>query len=264
MKLLNRSLVTGMGALLLGLTSASSIAAPLGFWATDGWTALAIATPGEDGQVGPGVGGQQFDAEYLYFKQSGNTLSLGLQAGFNLITGYEYHSTNPKDYYAGDLALSFDGSVGPGSAGFEYAVDFGLLTKDYQKDLVDMGSGTGVDPAGFYSVSAWNNDVYSGHTIANPFAADSGTLVSALISNVAGSGIAGGQTSYFRTVSFDISSLNLTGNSTLNAHWTMSCGNDYIDGTTTLTSVPEPSAMVLMLMSLLGLGWVGRRKRVAA
>lgn len=264
MKHLNRSLVTGVGALLISLTPVSTYAGALGFWATDGWTAMTLDSHGGDGVIGPGAGGQQFDAEYLYYKQSGNSLSIGLQAGFNLITGYEYHSTSPKDYYAGDLALSFDGSAGP--TGYEYAIDFGLETRDYQKDAVDMGTGTGIDAAGLYSVSSWNNDVYSGHTVANPFAADGGTLLQGLTLNTdmfTGSGSAGG-TSYFRTVTFDLGSLGLTGPITLDAHWTMSCGNDYINGTTTLSSVPEPSTMALMFMSLMGIGWAGRRKRAAA
>lgn len=262
MKTLNRSLVTGLGALALTLTSVSAQAGALGFWATDGWTAMTLDTVGEDGQVGPGVGGQPFDAEGLYFKQSGNLLSIGLQAGFDLIDGHYVH-TDSKDYYSGDLALSFDGSAGP--TGYEYAVDFGfpIGTRDYSNTLVDMGSGTGIDPAGFYSVSSWNTGVYTGHSTANPFAVDGGTLVSSLSSNLSGSGVAGGDTSFYRTVTFDIGSLGLTGVTTLDAHWTMSCGNDFINGTTTLTSVPEPSTMALMFMSLMGLGFAGRRKKRA-
>ena len=255
MKLTNRKLVTGVGALLLGLTSVHTQAAPFAFWSTDGWTAMNVSPANEDGQVGPGGGGQAFDAEYLYFKQSGNTLSIGLQAGFNLITGYVYTSPQPLHYYAGDLALSFDGSTST----YEYGIDFGLLTKDYQLDKVDMGSGTGIDPAGFYSVSQWNTDVYSGHAIANPFAIDGGSLVSNLSLNAAGSGTPAGSPSgcsYWRT------SLGLTTDSTLHAHWTMNCGNDFIRGSTTLTGVPvpEPSAFALMMLSLMGMGWAGSKR----
>ncbi|MBL4572250.1 MAG: PEP-CTERM sorting domain-containing protein [Gammaproteobacteria bacterium] len=259
MKLLNRRLITGLGALLLSLSSAATYAGPLSLWAADGWTLM--SDPAQDGIIGPGGGGQQFDAEGLYFKQSGSLLSIGLQSGFNLITGYESHAASPGDYYAGDLALSFDGSAGP--TGFEYGLDFGLLTKDYQLDLVDMGSTTGIDPAGFYSVSSWNNDVYSGHTSSNPFAIDGGALLSSFSSNASGSGVVGGETSYYRTVTFDIGSLGLSGITDLDAHWTMSCGNDVINGSGTLTSVPEPSMLALMLGGLMGMGWIGRRKKRA-
>lgn len=264
-KMTHRKLLSVAGGLLIGLTSVTAQAGPLPLWSSDGWTAMTLATPGEDGQVGPGGGGQAFDAEGLYFKQSGTTLSIGLQAGFDLIDGHVNTSPSPYDYYAGDLALSFDGNAVAGtSSTFEYGVDFGLLTKDYQLDLVDMGSGTGIDGAGFYSVSAWNDDVYSGHSSATPFAIDSGSLISALTDNSSGSGVVGGATSYYRTVTFDLSSLGLTGSTDLDVHWTMNCGNDFIDGSTTLTSVSEPSIISLMMLSMLMMGWTGRRRKQAA
>lgn len=265
-KLINRKLLASAGLLIASMATvpaaqAGPTGAPFSFFTDpgNGWTAMTLSTAGEDGQIGPGAGGQPFDAEYLFFKQSGSTLSIGLQAGFNLETGYVYHSASPNDYYAGDLALSFDGDNGT----YEYGVDFGLLTKDYQLDLVDMAGGTsGIDSAGFYSVSSWNTDVYSGHSIASPFAIDGGAIAASLSDNSFGSGTVGGELSYWRTVSFDIGGLGL-GND-LDAHWTMNCGNDFINGSTTLTSVPEPSVLGLMMMSLFGMGWANRRrKRVA-
>ena len=70
--------------------------------------------------------------------------------------------------------------------------------------------------------------------------------------------------SYFQIASFDIGSLNIP---QLDAHWTMSCGNDAIDGFAELkpTSVPEPSAWLLMSTGLIGLlgGVAARWKRKA-
>lgn len=136
------------------------------------------------------------------------------------------------------------------------------MTKDYQLHLVENGPNIdGIDPAGLYSVSLWNNDVYAGHASqAAPFAMETGTLITGLISNNAGSGSVGGQTSYWRTVSFDLASLGLSGPVTLDAHWTMSCGNDVIRGTTLITSVPEPGVLGLMMLSLLGLVGLGRKR----
>ena len=74
------------------------------------WTQIASEDyVGPSGYVNPGYGGQDFDAEYLYYKLAGTTLSIGLQSGFNLVTGSVYYSG--KTYYAGDLALSIDGNT---------------------------------------------------------------------------------------------------------------------------------------------------------
>ena len=47
---------------------------------------------GDNGVVNPGRGGQRFDAEYLLYQYNSTTniLSIGLQAGFNLINGVEH------------------------------------------------------------------------------------------------------------------------------------------------------------------------------
>ncbi len=225
--------------------SNSSFAAPLSLWSSDGWQQFANDDGvGSGGYVNPGWGGQTFDAEYLYYKVTGSVLSLGLQSGFDLIDGkVTYSGTN---YYAGDLALSFNNGVTLGNAStYEYAIDFGLLTKDISQVNVDAGSGTGIDAAGLYSVSAWNNNI--SFSSSAPFAMDAGSLVSGLLSNTAGQE----GTSYYRTVSFDLAALGLNDSTLLlDAHWTMSCGNDAIDGQISVDT-PEPKTFYLLLTVLL-------------
>ncbi len=248
-------------ALTLGCLalSAAASASPLAFWAGDGWTQFAD----DDGMSeGPGVGGQAFDTEYLYYKLSGSILSLGLQTGFNVTDGYQQYGSGW--YYGGDLALSFDGATIGDDSTYEYGVDFGLYTKDYSSvnksflnttGQVDMG-GTigefGTDAEGMYSVSTWNNNVYSGHHISDPFAIDVGSLHTSLLSNDSNSS----GNMFWRTVSFDMSGLGTD----IDVHWTMSCGNDNINGG---FSVPEPSLLSLLGIGLLGLGLVRRRKAKA-
>jgi len=213
------------------------------------WTQIAAEDyVGSSGYVGPGYGGQDFDAEYLYYKLAGNTLSIGLQSGFNLVSGSVDYSG--KTYYAGDLALSFDGSTST----YEYAFDFGLLTKDYDGHLVDADttSSDGIDASGLYAVSQWNNGIY--YTTANPFAMDGGSLIT---NGATSAGYASALDSYWRIVSFDITSI---GNFVaLDAHWTMSCGNDVIDGHAA-APVPEPATMLLFGTGITGLAAWQRRK----
>ena len=245
------ALITLAGSLFHTSASlADVITEELALWSTDGWTQFAD----DDGIVGPGGGGQGFDAEYLYYKVEGSVLSLGLQTGYNVVTGEQTYGSSSFLYYAGDLALSVDGHVGTGAGKgvtFEYGIDFGLETHGYSGATIDTGSGDGIDAAGLYAVSSWSNDVYSGHHDSDPYAIDDGTKIADLLSNVAG---AGGDT-FFRTVSFDMAGLGWGDDFILDAHWTMSCGNDAIDGH---TSVPEPAGLSLLALGLMGFI---RRKR---
>jgi len=235
---------------VITLFSNFSLAGPLSLWQNDGWTQFSddegVAA---NGYVNPGWGGQDFDAEYLYFRKTGTTLHLGIQTGFDLNDGHVRAGT--RDYYAGDLALSFDGD----SSNYEFAIDFGLLTKSFfasgtrnynPTEINADNDNDGVDSAGVYLVSEWNNDIYFDSESA-PFAMDGGSLVASLLTNRVGKS----GDSYYRTVSFDLSGLiNNTDQLSLDTHWTMSCGNDAIDGHVEL---PEPGSLMLLVIGLFAL-----------
>jgi len=162
----------------------------------------------------------------------------------------------------------FDGSAqdtsGSGNHGtingatFVQGISGQALTFD-GNDYVDMGTGTGVDGSGLYTATLWNNDmVNSFESVSTPFALDAGSFSRNLLSNSFGSGNNGGL-SYYRMVSFDISGLpGLTGYNYIDVHWTMSCGNDNINGR---FKVPEPAGVVLMGLGLLGLAATSLRRR---
>nr|MBC8386415.1 PEP-CTERM sorting domain-containing protein [Gammaproteobacteria bacterium] len=261
-----------------------------------------------DGVIDPGNGGQAFDTEYLFYKYDANlnNLSIGLQTGFDVVDGkvrygngtvYDDNSSSGKAYYAGDLALSFDGNViigdssgenhntnpDPYGNSYEYAVDFGLMTKDIDGNLVystNHSTTAGIDNPGLYKVKYWDNDIW--YSSSSPFAMDYSPddgQVTGLISNDSGSGLVdrtshtGQNLSYYRIVSFNLDNIIAEGETfTVDSHWTMSCGNDAINGNIQLTRnsgggnpVPEPSALALFAIGSLGMGFMGvRRKKPVA
>jgi len=253
-------------ASLLAVTSWSfaASAAPLSVFS--GWNMLANddgTYTNDNAFVDPGYGGQKFDAEYLFYKLEGNTLSVGLQTGFDIISDNGYLHTDGRRYYTGDLALSFDGN----SSNYEYAVDFGNATRGYKTGAkISTGDATqDTDVAGLYSVSAWNNDVYFGSSA--PYGMDGGSLlVAANGSNFqegTGPGNLSGQLSYYNIFTFDLSNIaGLAQTFGFAAHWTMSCGNDEVEGSTQVTRVAEPGSLILLGLGLIGL--VVTRRRIKA
>ena len=254
------------------------------------WNQMSASSEDDLGHVNkvqPGWGGQKFDAEYLFYKVDNGRLSIGLQTGYDISTTTGVQKYKGKDYYSGDLALSFDGVGTKGTTGysttFEYAIDFGFLTKNYAGDtFIDADNdGDGIDVAGLYSVTAWNNDIHFNsatktHKNSTPYAMDEGSLISGVnfSQDAAGCETIVGEAdesksgtwdnkSCYRVVSFDISNLGLADDVQFDAHWTMSCGNDAIDGggVVTTTSVPEPASIALLGLGMVGLAAMRKRNK---
>lgn len=272
-----RKIQLGLAATCLAV-STMSYADAVSFWDTGDWNLVTEEDmTGSFNQPNPGYGGQAFDAEFIYYKVDANTLTIGVQTGFDIVSGTQVHGTT--DYWGGDLALSFDGVFSSSSASdqhkiaesYEYGVDFGLLTKDINQHSVNGGT----DAAGFYQVTnladdgedhtGWNTDI--SFRQSSPFAIENGTLKA----GIAFGGVSGVETyldkddtiatSYWRTVDLNLALLGAeVGDlSNIDVHWTMSCGNDAIGGN--ISVVPLPAAVWLFGTVLLAMGGYSTRRK---
>lgn len=241
--------------------------------------------------------GQNFDAEYLFYKYDPQTkqLSLGLQTGFNLVTGKNVDSTTnwagtnrTTTIYGGDLRLTIGGKY--------FAVDFGLASKTTQKTktgmwVVNSSTGgqslSGAGDAGVYETTAsdWSTKTDNDNGSVK-WARTGGTKVASFDSSSVGSDVVRGEKysavlgrirpgvynraiitadnkSYYRTVSFNLEQVLGKGfdknGFDIKAFWTMSCYNDAINGTFHIPKKPPVTVVVPepASLALLGLGLLG-------
>ena len=171
---LNKGYIVVLAGIIVVMMFCSNVGATqVSFFS--GWTDFTTGNEDQDGAAG----GQRYDAEHFFYKFDGTNLSIGMQTGFDMSDGmdtYTYSDGVKRDYYAGDVALSFDGNVtydkskeytstygqkiDGADSGYEYALDFGLVTKD--KNLDNVGHGLGdQDSEGLYEVDKWSIDIVS-------------------------------------------------------------------------------------------------------
>lgn len=241
--------------------------------------------------------GQNFDAEYLFYKYDPQTkqLSIGLQTGFNLVTGKDVTETRDmfglksrKTIYGGDVRLTIGGK--------SFAVDFGLesrTNKDEKRSWWGRMQTTGGQllsgsgDAGVYETTAsdWSTQTENENGSVK-WARTGGTKVASFDSSSVGSGVVRGEKysavlgrirpgvynraivtadnkSYYRTVSFNLEQVLGKGfdknGFNIKAFWTMSCYNDAINGTFHIPKKPPVTVVVPepASLALLGLGLLG-------
>jgi hypothetical protein len=211
------------------------------------WAGIQTAEDGTGpgGYVGPGYGGQAYDVEYLGLYVDATTVYFGLQTGFDLVNGV-------SSYSPGDFGLDVTGD-----GNYEYAIDYSIDgSGNVTYTLVDMSSAT----------ATWSMVAIPGYSESNPWEAvyQSSDILQTWLSTTGspydaayGSGVylnnIDGGISYVLEGSFALN--DLAGASPMTIHWTMECGNDYLNHT-----VPIPTTMLLLGTGLMGLVGFGRKR----
>ena len=202
--------------------------------------------------VGPGYGGQAFDAEAIYASVANSRLYFGVVTGTK--NGWV------EGFLPGDLAIDI-GNKGT----YEYGVETTGLTHGYG------------EPSGYhapsllagniYKVTSWGQGLNNwldglgnqGYVSAPTeiLGIDTKTYTSQAIDDFGyyDLGIIGGEQHYLIQGSIPISDFS-GWNGEFTLHWTQTCGNDFVK----VSATPEPASFSLLGLGLLGLFGFKRKK----
>lgn len=185
------------------------------------------------GHVGPGHGGQTFDAEAIYFTTHNAT------AYFGIVTGLPPQGARGEQ--PGDLILAF-GTDGAWTHAIETTGDHGLVQ------------------GALYTDATWANGLWG--ATSDPASIASGTAVwTPQDPNLSYRPTSGRH--FFIEVGIPLAALPLSHDepTPFQAHWTQTCGNDAVDmeGEMPRPHSPEPATLVLLGCAVAGLA--ARRRR---
>jgi len=194
-------------------------------------------TGGSSAPVGPGWGGQQFDAEAMYFDIEGDYVYIAI------VTGYK---DGVGGYKAGDIAIDF---------GNDGTYDYGIIT-------------TGANKGKIYKDVTWTDCKYFADgnpsnvntSLSAPLLDGDGNPVVTELEYVKGPRAHSTNDWWHYVIETRIDLdywLAYPPEHGFTIHWTMSCGNDVLN----LVVTPEPSSLVLLLAGIFGFFGSGFAKR---
>ncbi len=227
-------------------------------------------TKEDNGFVGPGYGGQPFDAEAAYMAFADSKLYVAIVTGLpqegspdpwrydnSFYNYYDWNKGFDKYWYApGDIGLDLgaDGS-------YEYAVSL--------RNEGDNNSGVSAPGAGLLlsgnleweGTKAWSHydagETYEG---ADVWAVTEYKDAVSLDGNFSYSEFGKGH--YAIEAIIDLALLDMGEADLLAMHWVMECGNDFINVETEIpANVPEPSTVMLLGLGVAALGIYKRKQK---
>ncbi|MBC8185119.1 PEP-CTERM sorting domain-containing protein [candidate division KSB1 bacterium] len=201
--------------------------------------------------VGPGYthNGNTYDVEAIYFD---NDVLYGYIAIVSGVAPLAVHNsgTYQSGYMSGDIGISV--TSGTGEHDYEYGID------------INNNYAGGSDPtAQLMSVSDWDEVEY--YPEANPWEINAGSAAGTGYAQAFYTGYTPAYDStynghYVLEVAFLLEDLGLLYGDEFTIHWTMECGNDYLDLVATVDPIPEPATMVLFGTGLIGIAGIGRKR----
>ena len=223
----------------------------------------------EDGQVGPGGGGQNYDIEAMYANIQGNTLYFAMATGFDQ-GGEVGDGVFLPHYDGGDIFFNIGGV-----SGYNVAVRITEASVPGNGPTNSTGIGNvyvgDFSPSGISFLNTQDSYVPGNQALTNPWRVDD-SAVGGLGVQLAGTtaigyadGLPPGDHNVYE-FALNLQDLGfnplLVASQGFSVHWTMECGNDVMDWSVPgqLIVVPEPASMTLLGLGLAGILIRRRRK----